>query len=168
MSIARVHSDLPLRVDRPFFVAACVRSASNAPTQVTFYLKDLSNDDEPVFNAQADGPGVGAWGRFDRLSLGGRMGDGGGWDGMLDDVRLSAGVLGPHQLLLSGQESEEATALGFWRFEARPGYFRDHSKLGNDLEPGRKASGPPMNVETLALADLCHALLNSSEFLYVE
>lgn len=164
----RIHSDIPVRLDRPYFVSASVRAVPGQPIEVTFHIKDLSNDDEPVIVAHATGLDAVEPGRFERLTIGGRMGGGSPWDGMIDDVRLSRGALGRDQLLLAGHEPVADSTLGLWRFEVSPGYFRDVSKWGNDLLPNRKKSGLPMTAQTLALADLCHVLLNSNEFLYVE
>jgi len=47
--------------------------------------------------------------------------------------------------------------------------MRDSSGKGRDLSMGEaKAAGPKATAAHAPLAALCHALLNSSEFLYVE
>lgn len=43
----------------------------------------------------------------------------------------------------------------------------DELELGNPLPP-REARPPPLTVEGLALANFCHAVMNSAEFLYVD
>jgi len=57
--------------------------------------------------------------------------------------------------------------LGFWRFENKTGTLRDSSGKGRDLAVGAVKT-PDTKSTATPLAALCHALLNSSEFLYVE
>ena len=61
--------------------------------------------------------------------------------------------------------------MGYWRFEAKPDVFADNSPHGRKLswpERPKKESLPPLTPQQAALADFCQALLNASEFLYVE
>jgi len=60
------------------------------------------------------------------------------------------------------------SALGFWRFENKTGTLRDSSGKGRDLAVGVVKATVDTKSGATPLAALCHALLNSSEFLYVE
>jgi hypothetical protein len=134
---------------------------------VTFFLEDLSDNATPLSVATrphglavADNKAPLAIGRAGRgpISL---------FDGLIDDVRLSRGPLDVEESLRT-DESPTAATLAHWTFEPAPGPYRDVASAegGLDLTPAR-----PMTERTgarrKALADLCHVLLNSNEFLYV-
>ena len=91
----------------------------------------------------------------------------GSFHGVLDDVRLSAGPL-PDARLLYASEDPQPSTLGFWRFENKSGLLKDSSGRGCDLSVDAGRKSPAKASERTPLAALCHALLNSSEFLYVE
>jgi hypothetical protein len=56
---------------------------------------------------------------------------------------------------------------GYWPFASAENWQRDASSYGQHiLPPGGEASG--ISVMKKAWSDLCHAVLNSNEFLYVE
>ncbi len=60
---AAVFSDQHIQLERPYYAAAAVSLASptRGPGSVTFYLKDLSNDDEPLLIAKVPHTIQGAW-----------------------------------------------------------------------------------------------------------
>ncbi len=87
------------------------------------------------------------------------------WDGLIDDVRLSGRALGQDELLLAHEGAGEST-VGYWRFEA-PDFFNDSSPHGHNIKCD-VSPGAQLDPETAALIDLCHVLLNSNEFLYVD
>jgi len=160
-------SDHHVAMNKPYYLAASVRLAtSQAPGTVTFFLKDLSNDDEPLLTARVDHELTGGLENSEPFTIGGRNGRGGShFHGAIDDVRLSRGTLDGAQLLINVESVTKATC-GFWRFESRPDVLHDQSDYHRHLIPASTASssgGAPS-----VLADFCQALLNSSEFLYVE
>jgi len=160
-----IFSGLTIEIGKPYFVAVSVRVADLA-AGVTFYAKDLSNDDLPLqvatvahtTHAHVHGSGD--------LILGGRaQGKGSRWDGIIDDVRLSKLALPAEALLLnSGQSIADATC-GYWRFEAASGVYKDSSPRGNDIE-AKIVQAKPADAGAAAFVDFCHVLLNSNEFLY--
>lgn len=167
-----VFSDLTVQLHKPYFLAAAVTPATaEAPGQVFFALKDLANDDEPLLTATVSHEVLGGWGNGVPLTIGGRSGSQPqSFDGAIDDVRLSSVALSQGQLLLASDAMSEST-LGYWRFEAKPDVFADASPHGRKLswpERPKKESLPPLTPQQAALADFCQALLNASEFLYVE
>ncbi len=113
------------------------------------------------------------------------------FDGLIDDIRLSKGIVPESRLLLTSEIVSDET-LGYWRFESDPGLMRDSSPfathLSNELNDGKSGSKEivkKLSSETRedgkkrltdaertpafnAFADLCHAFLNSNEFLYVD
>ncbi len=165
-----IFSDQVLALGKPYFVAASVRLASDKePGEVTFYVKDLANDDEPLSIVRVAHKITGDFQNQLSLNLGGRAAKSGGFDGMIDDVRLSAGALPELELLLNHHAATEKTA-GFWTFEARPSAFKDASSRANDIRPNPQATAAKAaaNTRSAALADFCHALLNANEFVYVD
>ena len=165
-----IFSDQQLVLGKPYFIAASVKLATaQQPGEITFYVRDLANDDEPMQVATVPHKITGGFQNQLTFNLGGRAAKGGGFDGMLDDVRLSAGALAKEKLLLTGEAVTDKTA-GLWRFEATPSAFKDSSPHGNDIRPGTKAAPAKTaaSARAAALADFCHVLLNANEFVYVD
>ena len=162
-----IFSDQHIQLNKPYYVAASVHLAGDGPGTVTFYVKDLSNDDEPLLNAVVPHSVTGGYANTLPLTIGGPAGTKGSlFDGLVDDVRLSRGTLTVPQLLYTAEGVGRQT-VGYWQFEPKPDVFHDSSGNGLDIHPAgrpRQAVDP----KQAALADLCHVLLNSSEFLYVD
>ena len=57
--------------------------------------------------------------------------------------------------------------VGYWKFEADPGQYKDSSKRGGDITETQVQSAP-VDTSFAALVDFCHVLLNTNEFLYVD
>ena len=57
--------------------------------------------------------------------------------------------------------------VGFWQFEAKPDVFRDSAGNHLDIRSAFRKKDA-LDPRRAALVDFCHALLNSSEFLYVD
>jgi hypothetical protein len=163
-------SDQHIALNKPYYLAASVKLATEKEKGlVTFYLKDLSNDDEPLLVAKIPHGITGGLKNDAPLTIGGRGGKGpSGFDGLIDDVRFSDSPLGVDQLLFT-HEGVNKNTVGYWQFEAKPNVFRDTSGNGLDIRPvTAKESGPRLDARRGAWVDLCHVLLNASEFLYVE
>lgn len=168
---AAVFSDHHIEMSQPYFVAASVKLAVPAsgdsdaqPGLVTFFVKDLSDDEEPLLVAEVEHDIVGGLTNPFPLMIGGRGDRSSIFDGLIDSVRLSRGGLDAASLLLTAESATPAT-IGYWRFESDPGVRRDSSASGLDLidSPLAAAASDPAAG---AMVDLCHAVLNSNEFLY--
>lgn len=159
-------SGLHLELNKPYYVACSVRIADTSQSGVTFYLHDLT-DDKPTASVGVVHQVTGHYRSSLDLIIGGRdKNTSSGWDGLIDDVRLTTAALSPSELLINGLKPHDKTA-GFWRFENEPGFYVDSSAAANGLRPqasGKSAS----NARDTALIDFCHVLLNSNEFLYVD
>ncbi len=164
-----VFSDLNLQVNKPYFVSAAFTPASKKSAgHVVFAVKDLSNDDEPLLVATVEHDVTGGLANAAPLTLGARSGsDPQSFHGGIDDLRLSGSALPPEQLSFNA-EGVGATTLGYWRFERKPDVFADSSGQGHTLERPKTPEAPGEFPARSALADFCQALLNSSEFLYLE
>ncbi len=167
-----IFSGLHLQLNRPYYVAVAVNVQDASDKGVTFYLKDLANDEEPVLvystthkvmkMSPARGP----------FTIGGTAGkQERSWDGMVDDVRLSNSALPQKQLLINTNGTTKDT-VGYWQFEATPGMLQDSSPNRLTLQRFSSASVPavPMAIDARRAAwiDFCQVLLNANEFLYVD
>ena len=160
-------SDQHVAIGKPYYAAAVVTLATkDQPGKVTFYLKDLSDDEQPISIANKEHDLIDGLGGSGQLAIGGRVsGSSSVFDGLISDVRLSRGALDQSELLLDQEQPGEAT-LAYWRFIPSAGLESDQSSNGVDLkiaEPQSRSESPAER----AMIDLCHVLLNSSEFLYV-
>ncbi|HEY5313760.1 MAG TPA: DUF1553 domain-containing protein [Pirellulales bacterium] len=163
-----IFSDQHIQLDKPYYLAAAVRLAAEGPGSVTFYVKDLSNDDEPLLVAKVPHAITGGLSGRQSLGIGSRsLAHRGFFDGLIDDVRLSDAALGVDQLLFTNEATNRHT-LGYWQFEPKPGVFEDSSGHALQILPAETAGPAQVNLDEAALTDFCHALLNASEFLYVE
>ncbi len=174
-----VFSDQKVELNRPYQLIVSTQLNSlerpqkeSAKGQVRFYLRDLSNPDEPAQIASIEHQASGSLSSDLPIRLGSRALPGEGianpFDGLLDDVRFSRGFLAP---LKSGvgiaAETIPATEdVARWTFETQSGTLKDISGKGHDLTTttASKRVQPPGFV---ALADLCHVLFNSSGFFHV-
>lgn len=161
-----IFSDQLIKLNTPYYASASFKAASNDQAgSVTFYLKDLSNDDESLQSAVITHEVTG--GIFNRLplTLGGLAAKDPQWfDGLLDDVRFVSKPLNAPDLLFTVEKELDST-IGLWQFETVPGVLRDSSAHHRNLK-GSGSAIVELSPEQAALADFCHALLNSNEFLY--
>ncbi|HWL09134.1 MAG TPA: DUF1549 domain-containing protein [Planctomicrobium sp.] len=166
---AALFSDHHLELNKPYYAAVSVRLAKpGQPGVAKFYLKDLSNDDEPLLTAELPVPLASAFVNDAPLSIGSRGLKDGRFDGLIDDVRLSKGVLPLSQLLFTSEGITQST-VGYWQFEPSPGMFHDSLPNGLNIRPVRNDKQvQQLAPNEAAFVDLCHVLLNSNEFLYVD
>ena len=160
-----VFSTMHLEIGKPYYVAVSVR-ANDLGHGITFYAKDLSNDDLPLQVSTVPHKTRGGIRGTGDFTLGARgHAKGSVWDGVIDDVRLSRAALPAEALLLnSGQPLGEAT-VGYWKFESNTGLYKDSSTKGHDIE-AKVVQAKPADPAAAAFVDFCHVLLNSNEFLY--
>jgi len=162
-----IFSDHQIQLNTPYYAAACVRLATEAHAgSVSFLLKDLSNDDEPLLSSEVETHIIGGFNNELPLTIGSVTGDRPRtFDGLIDDVRLVGETLAVKDLLYT-TEQELRDTIGFWRFELDPGIFQNNASSSLSIEAQGEAIIRLEPAES-ALVDFCHALLNSNEFLYV-
>ncbi len=166
-----VFSGLHLALNKPYFVAVSVNLKDTSKAGITFHAKDLSNDEEPMLSAEvahtlkemAPPPARFTIGGIDKPAT--QM----VWDGLVDGLRVSKVALKAEQLMLTTEAASDNT-VAYWPFELKPSPYADASGHGHDIHAeAPPAAGPAGRDRGLAaLIDLCHALLNSNEFLYVD
>jgi hypothetical protein len=167
-----VASDLRFPLGKPVYLAAAV--SANAATEkdtsgtVTFYLRDLSEPNAPLQRSVVPTAIVGGvQNRAVEIIAGGRTGRGHLWDGQVARLRLSRGVLSPDQLLF-GREADLVDRVVDWSFNGSDGEQPGGRTKTAWLRSAPKNSKTNASSKMLrAVADLCHALFNSNEFLYL-
>jgi hypothetical protein len=92
-------------------------------------------------------------------------------------VRISRKVLKGSELLYNEGSPPAKMLAAHWTFEDRPGLFKDSAAVQGDLvkakaKAGGKGAAAAKTVggerPDAALVDLCHVILNSNRFLYLE
>jgi mono/diheme cytochrome c family protein len=171
-----VASDLRIPLKTPYYVGV---SLSNQPAEgepfggtATFYARDLSNADAPLQSVTVRHQVCGDWVHPGRtLYVGGReIEKRGMWDGAIARVALRVGSLEPGKLMAWVGANDptcildvnadqvasmlKAPAAQRWAWEST-----DHATA---------KKGAALSSHAEALADLCHVLLNSNEFLYLQ
>ncbi len=161
-------SDQHVEINKPYYVAASVKLATaETPGSVTFYLKDLSNDDEPMLTATLPHDVVGGFSNKLPMTIGGLKAERPKpFDGLIDDVRIVSSALNADQLMYPTDRMVPGI-VGLWQFEAEPGVMRNSLDGGPDIQANGGAI-VRLKPSDAAMADFCHALLNSNEFLYVQ
>ena len=162
-----VFSGLHIAQDTPYFVGVSVRLNDPSEQGITFFTKDLTDNDDPLHKVQVMHAVTAGIGAAVPLVIGGTLKGGESvFDGLIDDVRLSDVPLGADDLLLSNPSVRMHT-MGYWKFEAKADPLVDSSNHGHPVTAA-KVRRPRPDPQAVALADFCHVLLNSNEFLYVE
>ena len=163
---AAVFSDQHVELGRPYYASATIRPATaDTEGKVDFVLVDLSAVESTASQVAMKHSLVGGYGGS-VVAIGGRLaGRGGDFDGLIEDVRLTRGDLETGASLLTHADASEST-LGWWRFDSKAGLLLDASPNSHHLI-ATGADKHFVDPSHHALVDLCHVLLNSSEFLYV-
>ncbi|MCA8989538.1 MAG: DUF1553 domain-containing protein, partial [Planctomycetaceae bacterium] len=164
-----VASGLNFPLNKPVYIAVSI-SATTTPDNptsgsVTFYMKDLSDPNAPLETAtvetsvvsQIQNPAM-------KMIAGGRNSSGHLWDGQLARMAISQGAL-PQQELLVGTEFAKAQRVLDWTFAGDNGEQPAPHTAWVRQTP--KEAAPDTSRMFIAVTDFCHALLNSSEFLYL-
>lgn len=166
-----IFSGFHMQLNRPYYVAVAVDLKETGDKGVTFFLKDLANDEEPlqIYSTTHKVVKLTPAGSF---TIGGTLGKAErSWDGMIDDVRLSRTPLSQKQLLVMVDGMTKNT-VAYWQFESSPGMLEDSSPSRLTLRRQSSASLPRgttlIDARRAAWIDLCQVLLNSNEFLYVD
>jgi hypothetical protein len=162
-----IASNLRPELNRPYYVAVSVDVDAPSESGVTFFMKDLSKPAAPLESASVPHVVIGDFHSDLKLVIGDRDSTRRSrWDGLIDDVRVSRNKLPADQLLINDGGSSDVS--GFWEFDSQESPGRDKSKAENHLSTVVDASQSASGIDLKALTDLCHVLLNSNEFLYVD
>ncbi|HEY1048615.1 MAG TPA: DUF1553 domain-containing protein, partial [Prosthecobacter sp.] len=170
-----IASGLRIPLGRPYYVAASLDNHP-APGQtyggtITFYARDLSDPTAPMQTATVAHQIGGGYINKDRaIYLGGREIDKRSlWDGAIARVALRSGRLDSDRLMtwaavsdptcIADISADQATTMLKAPKESRWTYESSSAPT--------KTPGAPDPIRE-SLTDLCHALLNSNEFIYLQ
>ena len=162
-----VASDLRFPLGKPVYIAAAVSAGTSVEDRtdgsVTFYMKDLSDPKAPLQSNTVRTTVVGKIQNtaFD-LVTGGRSSSSAGhlWDGQVARLALSKSALSREQLLI-GNSPAAADRIFDWRFNGTNGEQPAKDTAWMRAQPKQTSK------MLAAVTDLCHALFNSNEFLYL-
>ena len=163
-----VASGLRLPLGKPVYVAVMVEFDKDGRGHARFALKDLTQPELAPLTAQVghrvtrndSAEGM-------KVVVGGRVAKGLHWDGQIASFSVSSTALPNERLKVFGDSEGEGTGrIVDWTFSGENGeqpapgarWLRDKPKT-----PPQKPPSPAL----AALADFCHALLSSNEFLYL-
>ena len=171
-----VASNLRPDLNKTYMLAVAVEQLSSSnkdgnSAQATFYLQAIDKDAE-LQTATVPFPSAeGIKGSFP-IVLGGRNKQKSHqWDGRLDQPALFSRSLEQttvSKLFSAGLNSaaiENEHPLAFWSFDQPEQPFVDDSGNEHSLEP---TAPQQLNPLEKAVAELCHVLLNSNEFVYID
>src|SRR6185295_19033468 len=121
-----VASDLRLELHKTHYVAVSVKIADTGETGIVFTMQDLSDPEAPVRTAAVRHKVTGGYRSKAAFVIGGRDGQKvHGWDGLIDEIRLSRAALTKEQLLLVDAAPAANLVAGHWTFEHDPGFFKE-------------------------------------------
>ncbi len=172
-----VASNLRPDLNRPYFVAVTVEQTDNDAGRATFHLQPLHKADAESPTGMLQSATVdfksakGITGRFS-VVLGGRFKQARHtWDGQMDQVALIPGVLSADnvQLLAHTRIATKSvlpfSPLAVWDFDNEASRLVDSTGHRNVLTTEAKLT---LNPIERGVAELCHVLLNSNEFVYID
>jgi mono/diheme cytochrome c family protein len=160
-----IPSDLRLALHKTHYVSVSVKLADTGPTGVTFTMLDLSDPEATLRTASVKHKTTSGYAAKNApFAIGGREGQAGhGWDGLIDDVRLTRRALSKGELLIDDAPGKDVA--GHWTFEGVPGFFAESEGRQDAMtRPALKA----VQTSEAGLVDFCHVILNSNRFLYVD
>jgi len=159
-----IASNLRPDLNKFYYAAVSVKFDEVGEGTATFYLKDISSTDGKLQVAKKQFRRNKHYGSKLPLVIGGRTGGSRhGWDGLVDNVRLSSTALDEKSLIIKGETVQPHT-LAFYQFK-KDDFHTDSSPHGNTLAPLGKPHTPPAVAR---LAEYCHVLFNANQFLYVD
>ncbi len=163
-----VASNLHLELNKPYYVAATVKISEAGTPGIQFYVKELFSE-KPLKSVSVKHKVISDYRPDNQFVLGGRdKTSGSKWNGLLDQVRLSGSALSSEELLINSSEKKPASTIGWWQFNTKSGLLKNSIADALHLLPPSEASMGTNNARQQALADLCHVMLNSSQFLYLD
>ncbi|HEY7117476.1 MAG TPA: DUF1553 domain-containing protein, partial [Tepidisphaeraceae bacterium] len=164
-----IPSDFKIELHKTYYVAVSVKLHDTTDAGVTFYLKDVTDMDAPLKSVSVKHRLTGSYAGDAALVIGGRDGPTAqGWDGLIDEVRISKQALPRDELLYNDGLVLKTALCAHWTFEDQPGLFKDSAGVQSDLVKPAPATLASPNSSDTALIDFCHVLLNSNRFLYVD
>lgn len=170
-----VASNLRPELNVTYVVAVAVHSTDNGKGTARFLLQPVNTDYNDLQTAEVEFKSArGITGDFP-VMLGGRTRQRlHKWDGQLDQVSLFATSLPTQDIKtlfeqrLSASALESQKPIALWAFDDAEQPFADSTPAGHHLQASEDRSLNPTSPLQTAVAELCHVLLNSNEFVYID
>lgn len=170
-----IDSNLVIHTGKPYYVAAAIENHPAEGQQfggtVTFYARDLSDPAAPMQSATVNHQVCGGYISPQRaLYIGGRETDQRSlWDGAIARVVLRKGALDSSNLMTWASVTDpncvlDVNADQFTAMQKAPPAQSWSFETSITLPKG----SAKLDANTEAVTDLCHALLNSNEFFYLQ
>jgi hypothetical protein len=167
-----VASDLRPELDKPYLVAVTVEQAENGKGKARFFLQPLDKTNGQLKTAEVEFTSAAGIMSKDPVVLGGRHKQARHkWDGKLDQVALFPNAMKSETVTSLFADRLSSVVVGkygpiaAWDFDDQKNPVVDSSSHGHDLNI--KAALPVSPLEK-AVTELCHVLLNSNEFVYID
>lgn len=156
-----VPSGIHLELNRPYSIGGAVNLSDPTAAGVLFVVKDLTTND--VQTANVPHTVIQSEENPDPFMLGGRAHQKRHkWDGWIDQVTFLNVTLSEAQLRDDSYVPAPAMIVGTWDFDQSALPITDSTHQRTLLAQG-------VSIETpQALIDICHILLNSNEFIYID
>ena len=157
-----IASGIHLDLNQPYDIAVTVDLDDTTDSGVTFHVRSLGVPEAVTQSSSVKHHVTRAYANGRAMVIGGRDGTSRHrWDGLIGEVRISDGAV-PSSQLLTNSDAKPKGVLGWWTFDGNEP-LADQSGSGLPLRQGLQGSRVSPQ-----LVDLCHVLLNSNEFLYVD
>ncbi|CAN5351142.1 hypothetical protein BH23VER1_BH23VER1_26220 [soil metagenome] len=152
-----------LELNKPYYIGL---SLDFEAMEATFFTRDMSYDESELLRSTIPLPVTSGFVPAGiPFTIGSRSDPRGRWDGLIDEIRVTARPLTSENDLLIYHDAPFPETTAYHRFDrtAQGGVLEDGT-----LEMATAGSGDTLSPRLAVLTDFCHALLNSNEFLYVE
>lgn len=161
-------SDIKIDTSKTYYVAVTVHLGETNQSGITFYAKNLANDEDALQVSHATHQVTQNLDNDLPLTIGSLATDSLEYEfqGLIDEVRLSRKVLTPEHLMTAA-EGVSSDTVGYWQLKSEKDFYKDRSEHGNNITP-RVQDSKNINPRRAAIEDMCHVLLNSNEFFYVD
>ncbi|MEZ6128347.1 MAG: DUF1553 domain-containing protein [Planctomycetaceae bacterium] len=170
-----VPSNLRPELDVIYMAAVTVQQTEEGAGRATFYLQPLDGKHGSLQTAEVTfKTATGISGRFP-VMLGGRAQQKRHiWDGQMDQVALFSRAWTSEAIGSLFEQRLRSSAImlhgpaAFWNFDDTNRPLTDASTAERHLQPTEDKSLKPETPLQNAVAELCHVLLNSNEFVYID
>ncbi|QDT99501.1 DUF1549 domain-containing protein [Gimesia aquarii] len=163
-----IPSNVHLELNQPYYMAVSVKISETGESGIQFYVKELFSE-KPLERVSVKHNVVSDYRPTNNLVFGGRdKSSGSRWNGLLDNIRISRSALSQDELQIHQPAKTLASVVGFWQFNHQTGLLKNSIANRLHIAPPAQTSLGPSDAPQQALADLCHVLFNSNQFLYLD
>jgi len=167
-----VASNLRPELDKPYLIAVTVEQTDDGKGKAGFFLQPLDKKYGKLESAEVVFRSASGISAEIPVVLGGRHKQSRHqWDGQLDQIALFSKWMKTETIEslfadgLSSAAVKQQSPVAAWDFDNKQNRVADASAHGHDLS---MTAGLPVSPLENAVTELCHVLLNSNEFVYID